>query len=126
MFLRSDGRRLVSGHLPSNNWRVHKNRTNDKFGRKRTIQVRGLSASVLIAFLNDFPLDWGRLGTLWLRSAGRSAEHGVFARWSHCRWCCNWVGPPCRTRNVTIKRLTHQHPVYDCTALQRECWAALC
>ena len=52
-------------------------------------------ANVLITLLNDFLLVWGYLGPGWLRFAGRSSKHGVYARWSHCRWCCNWVGAPC-------------------------------
>ena len=49
-----------------------------------------------IALLNDFVLVWGCVGPLWLRYAVRSAEHGVYARRSHCRWRCNWVGAPCQ------------------------------
>lgn len=76
------------------------------------------SATASIFLFSDFTLVWCHLGHLWLRFASRSAEHGVYARWSHCRRCCNWVGDPCWTENVTTKQLVYQHSVYDSTTLQ--------
>lgn len=74
-------------------------------------------ANVPIALLSDPLLVRGSLGPLWLCYAVRSAEHGMYAYWSHCRWRCNWVGAPCWTENIITKWLAHQYSVYDSTAL---------